>query len=376
MGSWRGTLARLVSGLPLFGGVFAGQRVLVTGHTGFKGSWLTRWLLDLGADVTGFALEPDTEPALFRDLGLAAHMDSHIGDIRDTRALTDVFLECRPQIVLHLAAQPLVRRSYDEPVYTFETNVIGTVNVLEAVRQTPETRAVVVVTTDKVYENPETGLPFAETQPLGGHDPYSASKACAEIVTASYRSSFFEGGHGAAIASARAGNVVGGGDWATDRILPDCVRALSAGVPITVRNPASVRPWQHVLDPLSGYLQLAATLLRDGSAAAEAFNFGPDPSERHTVGDVVDRVVAAWGSGTWQSPELGVQPHEAGQLRLGIDKAREQLGWKPVWDFEATIDRTVGWYRSYAENPATAERATAADLSAYTEALLEGLGRR
>ena len=330
-----------------FGGVFSGLRVLVTGHTGFKGAWLSRWLLDLGAEPIGYALEPDTTPSLFADLGLAAAMDSRIGDIRDGERLAALVEEAQPDAVLHLAAQPLVRRSYAEPRYTFEVNVLGTVNVLEAVRSSVSCRALVNVTTDKVYANAETGEAFAEDRPLGGHDPYSASKAASEIVTASYRDSFFASPDTAAVATARAGNVIGGGDWAEDRLVPDCARALSAGRPLTVRNPDSVRPWQHVLEPLSGYLHLTASLLGDASLAGP-FNFGPDPQATRTVGEVADRFVAEWGEGSWEAPDLGQQPHEAAQLRLDISKAARVLGWRPVWAFDETIGRTAMWYHAYA----------------------------
>jgi CDP-glucose 4,6-dehydratase len=366
MGLWRCALEGLVALVPSFKNAFAGRRVLLTGHTGFKGSWLTRWLLDLGADVTGYALGPDTEPSLFDDLDLGRAMDSRIGDVRDTATLTALVGEVRPEIVLHLAAQPLVRRSYAEPRYTFETNIMGTVNVLEAVRGCADTRVVVNVTTDKVYENPETGAAFSEDEPLGGHDPYSASKAGSEIVTASYRRSFFSDGADPAVASARAGNVIGGGDWAADRLVPDCARALAAGDPVIVRNPGSVRPWQHVLEPLSGYLHLAASLLNEPGLAG-AFNFGPDPSMAATVGDLVDRFVAAWGDGAWETPEMAAQPHEAGQLRLDIEKSRRVLGWFPIWDFEQTVDRTARWYREYRGACAAADL-VAEDLAAYGDA--------
>jgi len=349
-----------------FGGVFSGSRVLVTGHTGFKGAWLSRWLLDLGAELTGYALDPDTDPALLTDLGLASAMDSRIGDIRDAERVAALVREVRPDVILHLAAQPLVRRSYAEPRYTFEVNVLGTVNVLEAVRSSSSCQAFVNVTTDKVYANAETGEPFAEDQPLGGHDPYSASKAGSEIVTASYRDSFFSGPDAAAIATARAGNVIGGGDWAEDRLVPDCARALSAGRPLVVRNPDSVRPWQHVLEPLSGYLHLAASLLGDRSLAGP-FNFGPDPLAARTVGEVADHFVSAWGEGSWESPDLGEQPHEAAQLQLDIGKAERVLGWRPVWAFDDTIQRTAAWYRAYTGG----EDATAlleADFDAYLSA--------
>lgn len=351
---------------PLFGGIFADKRVLVTGHTGFKGSWLTFWLLTMGARVTGYALEPDTTPSLFAELGLARDMDSRIGDIRDASALAKLAAECRPEIVFHLAAQPLVRRSYLEPRYTFEANVMGTVNTLEAVREAGHTRVVVNVTTDKVYENPETGVPFPEEHLLGGHDPYSASKAGSEIVTASYRDSFFFAPGSPAVATARAGNVIGGGDWAEDRIVPDCARALSAGMPVIVRRPAAVRPWQHVLEPLAGYLHLAASLLGDRSLAG-AFNFGPDPLTACTVGDVVERFVTEWGEGSWEAPDPGDQPHEAGQLRLDIHKAGRVLGWHPLWDFDETVVRTARWYRAYHEGRSAAEL-VADDLDAYMAA--------
>ncbi len=349
-----------------FGGAFSGSRVLVTGHTGFKGAWLSRWLLDLGAELTGYALEPDTTPALFTDLGLAAAMDSRIGDIRDAERVAALIAEVRPDVVLHLAAQPLVRRSYAEPRYTFEVNVLGTVNMLEAVRSSESCRVLVNVTTDKVYANAETGEAFAEDRPLGGHDPYSASKAGSEIVTASYRDSFFSGPDTAAIATARAGNVIGGGDWAEDRLVPDCARALSAGRPLVVRNPDSVRPWQHVLEPLSGYLHLAASLLGDG-ALAGPYNFGPDPLAARTVGEVADRFVAAWGEGSWESPDLGAQPHEAAQLQLDIGKAERVLGWRPVWAFDDTIQRTAVWYHAYTGGE-DAIALVEADFDAYLSA--------
>lgn len=349
-----------------FGGAFAGRRVLLTGHTGFKGSWLSRWLLDLGAEVTGYALEPDTTPSLFEDLRLTNALDSRIGDVRDARAVEDVVSEVRPEVVLHLAAQPLVRRSYAEPRYTFETNVMGTVNVLEAVRRCDDTRVVVNVTTDKVYENQETGVPFAEDDALGGWDPYSASKAASEVVTSSYRRSFLSGESGAVVASARAGNVIGGGDWASDRLVPDCARALSAGKPVLVRNPASVRPWQHVLDPLSGYLHLAASLLVNPELAG-AFNFGPGSSSDAKVAEVVELFVREWGGGTWEAPLSDGQPHEAGVLRLDIDKAEQTLGWRPVWDLGETVERTARWYRRYGERHRPDEL-VAEDLDAYRAA--------
>ncbi len=349
-----------------FGGVFHGRRVLLTGHTGFKGAWLSRWLLDLGAEVTGYALDPNTAPSLFVDLSLESSVNSQIGDVRDAAVLAAVVAEVRPEIVLHLAAQPLVRRSYAEPRYTFETNVMGTVNLLEALRGCESCRAIVNVTTDKVYSNPETGEPFNETHPLGGHDPYSASKAGSEIVTASYRDSFFTGSGLPAVATARAGNVIGGGDWAVDRLVPDCVRALSSDELVVVRNPNSVRPWQHVLEPLSGYLCLAAALLGDDSLAGP-FNFGPDPAEARSVGEVSERFVEAWGEGSWCAPDPGAHPHEAAQLRLDIGKADRVLGWRPIWDFEETVAHTAAWYHAYNKGE-DAVGLVKADIDAYVAA--------
>jgi len=351
----------------LFGGAFAGKRVLVTGDTGFKGAWLASWLLELGAEVSGLALDPDTDPALFDELGLARSIDHTTGDIRDPRVVSDVMTRTRPEVLLHLAAQPLVRRSYAEPVYTFDTNVMGTANVLEAARRADSLGAVVVITTDKVYRNNESGAAFAEDDPLGGHDPYSASKAAAEIVASSYRDSFLAQA-GIPMATARAGNVIGGGDWAQDRIVPDCVRALSAGRTIDVRNPASLRPWQHVLEPLSGYLWLAALMLQGDARAASAFNFGPDPESSRTVGELADRLVAAWGSGAWVQPELTAQPHEAALLRLDISRAEEQLAWRPLWGFDDAVDCTTQWYRKLQLDGASPAELTAADIAAYVTA--------
>lgn len=348
----------------LFRGAFAGKRVLVTGDTGFKGAWLTRWLLDLGAEVSGLALEPDTTPALFDELELARHIDHTTGDIRDATVVGDVIRRTRPEVLLHLAAQPLVRRSYSEPIYTFETNVMGTANVLESARTSDSLGAVVVITTDKVYRNDEAGAAFREDDPLGGHDPYSASKAAAEIVAGSYRDSFLREA-GIPMATARAGNVIGGGDWADDRIVPDCIRALSAGNPIEVRNPASLRPWQHVLEPLSGYLWLAALMLGGDTRAVDAFNFGPDPEATRTVGELADELVSVWGTGSWSRPDLGVQPHEAGLLRLDISRARELIRWHPVWGFDATVRRTAQWYRQRDQAAGPVDELTGADIAAY-----------
>jgi CDP-glucose 4,6-dehydratase len=337
--------------------VFSGRPVFVTGHTGFKGSWLSIWLHALGARVTGYALPPPTSPSNFeasgvRDL-LAAH---HEADLRDTARLLAAMDRAKPDIVFHLAAQPIVRESYREPRETFEVNVMGTVNVLEAIRLLGRPCAAVVITSDKCYENREQAWGYRETDALGGHDPYSASKGAAEIATAAYRRSFFPPAtlarHGVKLASVRAGNVIGGGDWAKDRILTDVVRQLRAGEPVAVRNPRAVRPWQHVLEPLSGYLALAARMLAadDCESVAtwcDAWNLGPQPGEEIPVGQLVDLFIQAWGSGAWRDASDPHQPHEAGVLRLCIDKAVHQLGWKPRWTAAEAVRRTAEWFRKY-----------------------------
>lgn len=331
---------------------YAGKRVLVTGHTGFKGSWLTLWLAELGAEVTGYALAPDTTPALFERAGVEPCCRSIIADVRDAGRLAEVVRETRPEAVLHLAAQSLVRRSYQQPLETLQTNVLGTANLLEAVRAAGRPCAVVVVTSDKCYENHERPDGYREDEPMGGHDVYSMSKGAAELVTASWRRSFFHPAriaqHGVAVATARAGNVVGGGDWAQDRIVPDAVAALSAGQAIPVRNPHGVRPWQHVLEPLGGYLLLGARLLGPHAAAhAEAWNFGPRLEDARPVRDVVEAIIAAWGSGRWDDRHDPSAPHEAGLLRLSIEKATARLGWAPRWHFDETFRRTVDWYKAF-----------------------------
>ena len=335
---------------------YRGKSVFVTGHTGFKGSWLCEWLLSLGAEVHGFALEPPTEPALFDQLGLAKRIASHtIGDIRDRGTLVKAVASVDPDFVFHLAAQPLVRLSYREPVETFDTNVMGTVNLLEAVRQlalehsntrTIKQCSVVCITTDKVYENNESGQAYKETDPFGGYDPYSASKGACEIAIASYRRSFFnDPANPVWVASARAGNVIGGGDWALDRIVPDCMRALDRGETIPVRNKVSTRPWQHVLEPLGGYLTLGAALASRTRFAdyASGFNFGPDPSANRTVKDLVTEILRH-REGQWEDRSDPKAVHEAGLLNLDITKAREVLGWTPHWNFEMTVAKTVEWY--------------------------------
>ncbi len=341
--------------------VYGGKRILVTGHTGFKGSWLCEWLLSLGAEVHGFALPPPTKPSLFNQLRLSKRIKSHtIGDIRDLAVVKFVVQKVKPEFVFHLAAQPLVRLSYEKPVETFATNIMGTVNVLEAVRQVfcmgrgNGRCSVICITTDKCYENKETSRPYREDDPMGGHDPYSCSKGCDELVISSYRRSFFgTSGSPVWVASARAGNVIGGGDWAMDRIVPDCMRALAKGEMIAVRNKVSTRPWQHVLEPLGGYLTLGAALSSRTrfSDYAGGFNFGPDPKANRTVKELVEEILKS-RNGEWEDRTEPNAVHEAGILNLDIRKARRILGWKPRWDFETTVVNTVDWYSAVADGNA------------------------
>ncbi len=339
----------------MFCNFYQDRKVFVTGHTGFKGSWLCEWLLHLGAHPVGYSLQPKTKPALFEQLGLARRMDHNIYDIRDPGVLQACVEACQPDIVFHLAAQPLVRRSYADPVHTYETNVMGTINLLEAVKHLKKPCAVVVITTDKCYENHEWIWGYRENDALGGHDPYSASKACSELVVQSYRKSFFgiSAKKNIALASARAGNVIGGGDWAEDRIVPDCIRALLSKNSITVRNPNATRPWQHVLEPLSGYLRLGQLLYPDqGVASGElcsAFNFGPNVESNQTVGALVDAMLGHW-PGDWKDQSDPNAPHEAGLLNLNIDKAWNDLKWRPVWEFSTTVKETMQWYREITES--------------------------
>jgi len=323
-----------------------GRRVLVTGHTGFKGGWLSHWLHQLGAEVGGFALPAPTDPNFFvqtRLAELARHVE---GDIRDAGAVDAVIADFRPEVIFHLAAQPLVRASYADPVATYATNVMGTVNLLDACRRLPGVRAVVCVTTDKCYENREWVWPYRETDPMGGHDPYSSSKGAAEIAIAAYRRSYFTNA-GPAVASARAGNVVGGGDWADDRLIPDVIRALLEGKRPLIRAPASIRPWQHVLDALGGYLKLAERLLDGQRSFATAYNFGPSDDDARPVSWVVDRLLAAFGASGWDWP-TGEQLHEAVLLRLDTSKARAELDWRPVLRLDQALDWVAEWHRDVA----------------------------
>lgn len=328
-----------------------GKRVLLTGHTGFKGSWLSLWLQSMGAQVIGYALAPPTNPSLFEVADVSSGMTSIIGDIRDLEHLRKVFAEHQPEIVIHMAAQPLVRYSYIEPVETYSTNVMGTVNLLEAVRSTKSVKAVVNVTTDKCYENREWAWGYRENEAMGGYDPYSSSKGCAELVTAAYRQSYFNpekyAEHGVAIASGRAGNVIGGGDWAEDRLIPDIMRAITAGKSVHIRNPHAIRPWQHVLEPLSGYLILAQKLYEDGATLAEGWNFGPNDEDAKTVQWIVEQLTVAWGEGASWVLDGGENPHEAHYLKLDCSKAKSRLDWHPRWRLDVALGAIVSWQKAY-----------------------------
>ncbi len=325
---------------------YKNKRVLITGHTGFKGSWLDLWLKLLGADVLGYSLEPNTNPSLHKILNLG---DDVIGNILDNEKLEKTFRDFKPDIVFHLAAQPLVRLSYVEPLLTYQTNVIGTLNVLEAARKSGVTKAVVNVTTDKCYENKEINFAYCENDPMGGYDMYSSSKGCVEIMSSSYRRSFLSGEKSFALATARAGNVIGGGDWALDRLIPDCIRAINNDQKIEIRNPLAIRPWQHVLEPLSGYLLLGEKLLEEGDKFAQGFNFGPDESSVLKVSYVAQKLVEHYGKG-----EVIVNKkddlHEAELLMLNIDKAKSILNWSPTYSAEAAIKKTVEWYKNFYQN--------------------------
>lgn len=341
-------MARLDSNL------WRGRKVLVTGHTGFKGSWLVTMLRELGSDVSGLSLPPETSPSHFTLLKIEELLGSKslFADIRDAERLTSFVASIEPEIVIHMAAQPLVLNSYEDPRGTYETNVMGTLNVLEAVRETKSVRAVVVVTSDKAYENRETERPYVETDPMGGYDPYSSSKGCAEILTASYRQSFFNPeawgqSHRVLLASARAGNVIGGGDWAEHRLLPDFARAYQAGEPVVLRNVSSIRPWQHVLEPLAGYLMLAERLFKGEKKSAKGWNFGPSLENCWTVGQIVEEAKVQWSQVQFQTPPPGHALHEAKFLMLDSTQARTELGWRPRLDIRETLKWTLGWYEGF-----------------------------
>ena len=334
-----------------FKNIYKNKEVLITGHTGFKGSWLSLWFTRLGAKVIGYSLEPPTEPNLFESIGLEDKITHIIGDVRDEKHLISAFEKYQPEFIFHLAAQAIVRRSYYEPKLTYETNVMGTVNVLEAVRRIKSVRVCIIVTSDKCYENREWVYGYRETDPLGGYDPYSSSKGCAELVTAAYRKSFFNPKdygetHNVALSSVRAGNVIGGGDWGEDRIIPDCMGALSKGETIVIRNPSAIRPWQYVLEPLSGYLLLGTLMYKDGTRYGDAWNFGPNDESIITVEELVKLVIKHWGSGSY-TIDTSTHPHEAGFLKLDISKARSLLGWRPIYDVHEAVERTINWYKNF-----------------------------
>ena len=326
-------------------GFWQGKRVFLTGHTGFKGSWLSLWLVSLGANVRGYALPPPTSPSLFNEAKVDSIIDSQIGDIRDQDALQTSMTAFNPDILIHMAAQPLVRYSYDNPIETYEVNVIGTAKVLEAARSCPDLKAIVNITTDKCYENDDRSEGYMENDPMGGYDPYSSSKGCAELVTSSYRRSFLQE-QGVGLASVRAGNVIGGGDWADDRLIPDILRSFERKEPVVVRNPKATRPWQHVLEPLSGYLILAQKLYKNQEKYAEGWNFGPNDDDAKPVDWILDKMIAKWPNSSWEVDDNS-NPHEAGFLKLDISKAKLQLGWQPVWELSNTLERIIAWHKAW-----------------------------
>jgi len=335
-----------------FNRFYKNKKILITGHTGFKGAWLTLWLKELGAEILGYALAPPTSPNLFDLLRLVDDIIHVVGDIRDESRLLSVFQSFRPELVFHLAAQPLVRLSYKDPRLTYETNVMGTINLYEAIRRTDSVRVVVNITSDKCYENREWVYGYRETDPMGGYDPYSSSKGCAELVTSAYRSSYFNPEdygktHNVALASVRAGNVIGGGDWGEDRLVPDCFRSLLCGRKILIRNPEAVRPWQHVLEPLSGYLLLAKRLFENGQPYVGAWNFGPFDEDAKPVEWLVQRICEKWGNSATYEVTHGKHPHEAHYLKLDCSKAITVLGWHPRWRLETAIDKVIEWFEVY-----------------------------
>ncbi len=351
------------------------KKVFITGHTGFKGSWLSLWLQQLGAKVTGYALPPHTQPSLFKVAQVEQGMTSIVGDICDGELLTNVIQQVKPDIVIHMAAQPLVRQSYVDPVLTYSTNIMGTVQLLEAVRQTPSVRAVINVTTDKCYENKEWFWGYRENEPMGGFDPYSSSKGCSELVTAAYRNSFFNNArHGknqVALATARAGNVIGGGDWTNDRLIPDVLRAIKSGQSVKIRNPNATRPWQHVLDPLNGYLILAEKLYKEGLAFAEAFNFGPAEEDAKPVKWVVDQLIESLGEGASWFIDSDMHPHEAHHLKLDCSKARVMLDWQPHWNLNHALQAIIAWHKVYntCQNSTTIRSLCLQQIKEYSQAI-------
>lgn len=352
--------------------IFKNKRVLVTGHTGFKGSWLSLWLASLGADVTGYSAYIPSKPSNFEACGLKKLMSHTTGDVRNLKALMKVFKTCRPEVVFHLAAQPLVRKSYEDPKLTFDTNAGGTVNVLECIRTTPGVKAAVLITSDKCYRNMEWERGYRETDILGGDDPYSASKGCAEIIYNSYLKSFFASNTGARIASVRAGNVIGGGDWADDRIVPDCIKSFSYGREVIVRNPHATRPWQHVLEPLSGYLCLASQLLKSGELHGESFNFGPGKNVNKSVGELIDILISFWGdNASWKHVPNKDNRKESTLLKLSCQKAFKKLQWCAALSFKDTIRYTAQWYKTYYSGTRDMHNFSLKQIESYTAEALE-----
>jgi CDP-glucose 4,6-dehydratase len=350
MAIWKRTLEALEVN-PLF---WTGKKVFITGHTGFKGSWLSLWLQKVGAEVTGYALSPPTNPSLFEVAKVAQGMTSIFAEIRDGLLLKNALLRASPEIVIHMAAQPLVRRSYSDPVETYSTNIMGTVYLLEAIRQTLSVRVLVNVTTDKCYDNKEWAWGYRENDALGGFDPYSSSKACVELISSAYRNSFFKfqksSEHHVSIATARAGNVIGGGDWAEDRIIPDILRAISEGRSVSVRNPNAIRPWQHVLESINGYLLLAERLFTEGAKFSEAFNFGPDVKDSKSVQWIVDQFIKKWGNNTTWHLDSNANSHESYKLMLDCSKAYSILGWRPIWNIDQSLNAVVDWHKAHYQN--------------------------
>ncbi len=351
----------------MFNNIYKNKKVFLTGHTGFKGSWLALWLTKLGADVCGYSLAPNTQPSMFEELKIENKISkSIIGDILDVNHLEKAISDFKPEIIFHLAAQPLVRLSYLEPVLTYQTNVIGTLNVLEAARKSSSVKAFVNITTDKCYENKEINRGYREDEPMGGYDMYSSSKGCVEIMSSSYRRSFLLDSY--AMATARAGNVIGGGDWALDRLIPDCIRGINAGIDIEIRNPIAVRPWQHVLEPLSGYLLLGQKLLEEGHKFADGFNFGPDEESVLTVAEVAKKVTEFYGRGNVVVGKASPL-HEAGLLMLNIEKAEKILGWTPTYNADEAIKNTVEWYKNFYSNAENMFEFTIKQIEEYEESI-------
>jgi len=341
-----------------------GKRVFITGHTGFKGSWLSLWLSSLGTQVKGYALTPPTSPSLFNEARVNLIIDSQIGDIRDQEALHESMTSFNPDVLIHMAAQPLVRYSYDAPIETYEVNVIGTAKVLEVARSCPSLKVIVNITTDKCYENDERLQGYKEDDPMGGHDPYSSSKGCAELVTSAYRRSFFQD-QGVSLASVRAGNVIGGGDWADDRLIPDILRSFEKNKPVVIRNPKATRPWQHVLEPLSGYLVLAQKMYNDHREYAEGWNFGPNEEDVKPVDWILNKMISKWPDSSWELDDDS-HPHEAGFLKLDISKAESKLGWKPVWELSHTIDKIISWHKAWLDKE-DMQAVCLAEIEEYTK---------